>query len=142
MTAYAVYEEKNARHLPLEERVNALAFVKDGFHWRAFLLSGAWLALKGHWRALAIWAATMIFVGAPIWLLGLGVSGLVWLWLALALLIGLEATGLERGKLEAEEAQEIAFVSGSSRTDCEGAAVARLASIIQRERQESGLADA
>ena len=142
MTAYAVYEEKNARHLPLDERVEELAFVKDGFHWGAFVLSGIWLAIKGHWLALVIWAAALIIGGALIWLLGLGEEALVWLWLASALLVGLEAGGLERDKLEAADAQEIAFVSGSSRADYEGAAVARLASIIQRERQDSGSADA
>ena len=81
MKSFAIYETKNARHLPLAERVESLTLVKDGFHWGAFVLSGVWLGLKGHWQALAIWAAAMIVGGALIWLFGLGAEGLVWLWL-------------------------------------------------------------
>lgn len=142
MKTFAIYETKNARHLPLAERVDALTLVKDGFHWGAFLLSGLWLLWKGHGRAFLMWAGALVVIGGVLALLGLGSASFVWLWLAAALVVGFEAGGLERDRLEAVEAQEIAFVSGGSRADCEVVAVARLASIIQSERQESGLADA
>lgn len=141
MTAFAIYEEKGARHLPLDDRVAALTFVKDGFHWRAFWFSGAWLAVKGHWRALALWVVALVLIGGLLLLMGFGVEAYVWLWLALSLLTGLEAGSLEHGRLEREGARALGFVSGGSRADCELRALARLGATIERERQEVQSAD-
>lgn len=142
MKTFAIYETKNARHLPSAERVEALRLVTDGFHWGAFLLSGLWLLWKGHGRAFLMWAGGLVVIGGVLALLGLDPLSFAWLWLAAAFVVGFEAGGLERDRLEAGEAQEIGYVAAGSRVDCEGAAVARLASIIQRERQDSGSADA
>jgi hypothetical protein len=142
MAAYAVYEEKDARRLPLTERAEALTFVKDGFSWSAFALSGPWLAFKGHWRALAVWVAALVVLGGLFAILGLGPLAYGSAWLALALVVGFEASALERDHLERKERREVGYVTGGSRADCEQTALARLADRIEGERQHSELADA
>jgi hypothetical protein len=142
MTAYAVYEEKGARQLPLAERVAALTLVRDGFNWGAFWLSGVWLAAKGHWLALALWAGALVAIAGLIALLGLSAGAYVWLWLAMSAATGLEAAGLERERLERADARGLGVVLGRSRADCEYAALLRLGLAIERERQEARSADA
>lgn len=142
MKTYAIYETKAARYLPVAKRVEALALVKDGFHWGAFLLSGIWLLWKGQGRVFLMWLGGLVVAGGLLLLLGFGFASLIWLWLAAALIIGFEAAGLERDGLDAEEATVIGYVAGGSRSDAEVAAVARLASVIDRERQDMGSADA
>jgi hypothetical protein len=142
MTAYAVYEQKDARRLPLEARVEALTFVKDGFSWSAFLFSGAWLAIKGHWRALALWLTGLAVTAGLLAVLGLSADAFIWLWLAMSLIAGFEAAGLERDKLEREYCREIGWVRGSTQAECEQAAMARLRMRIDSERQYSESSDA
>jgi hypothetical protein len=142
VSAYAIYEVKDARRLPAQARADALVLVRDGFSWRAFLLSGLWLALRRHWRALALWLGAMVAGAAAVYLLGLGPEALAWLWLALALAVGTEAAGLERDALLAQSGRELGYVTGDRLSDCEAAAVKRLAAVIEAERQASESADA
>jgi hypothetical protein len=142
MTAYAILEDKEAHRLPVAERAEALTLVKDGFHWRAFWLSGLWLAGKGHWQALGLWLGALVGIAGLLRLAGFGPEAFVWLWLALALIVGFEAATLERDRLARKEAREIGYVSGATAADCEQAAIARLATHIERERQSIGSVDA
>lgn len=142
MSAYAVYELKEARRMPSEARAEALVLVRDGFHWGAFLLSGLWLAWGRHWRALVIWLVAIMVGGLLLFGLGLGMDAFVCLWLAAALLIGHEAATLEGERLLADAGREIGYVTGDSRGDCEAAAVRRLAIAISAEQQANESADA
>lgn len=142
MSAYAVYELKEARWLPAEARAESLVLVRDGFRWSAFLLSGFWLAWCRHWRALALWLGAMVLGTALLYLLGFAAGAFVCLWLALALVVGMEASGLERDALLARDGRELGYVTGDRKSDCEAVALKRLASVIEAERQASESADA
>ncbi|MEZ5926277.1 MAG: DUF2628 domain-containing protein [Hyphomicrobiaceae bacterium] len=142
MTTYVVYEEADARRLSPAERVEALMLVKDGFSWRAFLFSGIWLAARGLWGALALWAATLAVLGGGVWLVGLGPLAVIFVWIALALVVGFEASSLLRDQLEGEACQELGLVAGGARSDCETVAVAKLKSAIENERQQTSSIDA
>ncbi|MFO1170615.1 MAG: DUF2628 domain-containing protein [Hyphomicrobiaceae bacterium] len=142
MSAYAVYELKEARRMPSEARAEALVLVRDGFNWVAFLLSGLWLAMGRHWRALLVWAAVIAGGGLVMYAVGLGVDAFVGLWLAAAVVVGYEAADLEGERLLAGEGHEIGYVTGDSRGDCEVGAVRRLATMIAAEQQANESADA
>ena len=74
-------------------------FVRDGFHFWAFLLAPLWMLRHRMW--LEFIAYLLLTGGVTFALTRLGVAGSAGLWVAvlLALLIGIEASSLRRWKL-------------------------------------------
>jgi hypothetical protein len=84
---YSVYAQSGA--IP--------ALVPDRFSWFAALLPPVYAMLHGLWLALVGYAAALVLLGALS--LYVGEEAVLWLYLLLALLIGLEAPTLRRRKL-------------------------------------------
>jgi Protein of unknown function (DUF2628) len=101
MNLYAVF-------LPADDSsgggLERAAFVKQGFHWEAFLLTPIWAARRQLWRALVFW---IIWVAV---LAGIAVAlQLNREIVALLYLVGASAFGLEGDQLEQSHLAEAGF---------------------------------
>jgi hypothetical protein len=75
------------------------AFVRDGFHFWAFLLGPVWLAWHRLWLALIGWLVLMAAADVAMTKLGVGGGTVLLADILLALLLGFEAASLERWTL-------------------------------------------
>jgi hypothetical protein len=87
-------------------------FVRDGFHFWAFVLAPLWLLLHRLWLALVLYLVLSFAIGAA--LFWIGVSSPVQLLgsLPIAVLVGLEAATLWRWTLERRGWKTLGFVVG------------------------------
>ena len=89
-------------HAPVADGTEArsagdrFVFVRDGFHFWAFLLGPLWLAWHRLWLALIGYIATMIGVAVALSLLRAGAGTRFTVMLLIALLMGFEAASLWR----------------------------------------------
>ena len=95
MTIYTVHEPPPRRNRS-EGDTNRFVFVRDGFHFWAFVFGPLWLLVHRLWLVLVFYAVAMALLQAGLWALGVssGVRGLVGF--LISLLIGFEASSLRR----------------------------------------------
>lgn len=103
MATYAVFEP------PLKEQLagnaDALAhaerfrFVRDGFSWLAFLFTPFWMLFNRLWLAFICYIVLIAVIGVGAMFVGIAGGAVTLASLALALLIGFEASTLQRRKL-------------------------------------------
>ena len=86
------------------------AFVRDGFHVWAALLSVVWLAWHRLWLALIGWIILMAAVDVVMVRLGMGNGTIVLVDMLLALLLGFEAASLERWTLSQRNWRQLDIV--------------------------------
>jgi hypothetical protein len=99
MPVYTVHEPpRNERRDDALAHTSRFVFVRDGFHFWAFLLAPLWMLRHRLWLELI---ACLLLVGAVSFALRrLGIEGAgVWIALLIALLVGMEASSLRRWKL-------------------------------------------
>jgi hypothetical protein len=110
---------------PGEPRSERAVFVRDGFHFLAFLLPPVWLLAQ----RLGIEAGIVVGVAAALALggewLDLGSAALL-LWLFVAILIGLEGPALHAAALRRRGWREKGVVEAASREDAEARFLADL----------------
>jgi uncharacterized protein DUF2628 len=96
-----------------------LAFVRDGFHFWAFLLAPLWLLWHRLWLALVLWAA--VIGAAEMGLRYAGVRGAahVAVLALIALFVGLEASSIRRWTLALHGWKTIGIVVGDNRESAE-----------------------
>ena len=118
VVSYCVHEPPNP---PADryERAEQFLFLKDGFSWSAALYAPFWLLAKGQWLALIGYLLIAFAIVA-----GLNALGVQPLWiflcvLALHVLIGAEATSIQRWTLEQRNWNFIGTVVGRNLRDCE-----------------------
>ena len=118
VAVYSVYEPPNP---PADriDRAEGMVFVKDGFTWSAALLPPLWLAAQRGWIGLGIYLAAATVLAGALWALGVHAEWITLAVLALNVLIGFEASGLQRWALELAGWNEAGTVSGRSRAECE-----------------------
>jgi len=121
MAVYTVHEPpRNDRHRDEDAlaRTTRFAFVRDGFHFWAFLFGPLWMLRHRLWLefiAYCVGAAGLTFA-----LNRLGVPGAAApAALLLALLIGMEASSLRRWKLSRRRFANLGVVVGDSLEDAE-----------------------
>ena len=94
-------------------------FVRDGFHWWAFLLAPLWLLWCRLWLAFLGYVVVSVVLGAILYLLGVP-SGVKMLASALvALLVGFEASTLWRWTLTRRRWAPLGFVVADDREAAE-----------------------
>ncbi|MGE3147573.1 MAG: DUF2628 domain-containing protein [Pseudorhodoplanes sp.] len=86
-------------------------FVRDGFHFWAFVFGPFWMLRHRLWLALVLYLALIAAVFAAIWFAGAGRAA-PFVQLLLALLIGIEASTLRRWTLKRRGWQERGVVVG------------------------------
>ncbi|MDO8879139.1 MAG: DUF2628 domain-containing protein [Pseudolabrys sp.] len=109
MPTYTVHEPppRKTESVTAPER---FVFVRDGFHFWAFVLAPVWLLVRKLWLAFFIYVVVMIavviglrFAGAPSWVQ-------VTAEFAIALLIGFEASTIRRWTLTRRRWKNLGFV--------------------------------
>lgn len=86
------------------------AFVRDGFHFWAFLLAPLWLLLHGLWLALFGYLALTAALGALLVLAGVSVTMKFFAAFLVALLVGFEAPSLRRWTLARRGWKMLGFI--------------------------------
>ena len=94
-------------------------FVRDGFHFWAFLLAPLWMLLHRLWIELI--AYLLIVGGAAFVMRRLGIEETAGFWVALflAVLIGMEASSLLRWKLARRGFEQVGIVVGDDLEEAE-----------------------
>ncbi len=87
-------------------------FVRDGFHFWAFLLTPFWLLWRRLWLAFALYLLASIVLAVALRLIGAGLTVQFLAGLFFALLIGFEASTLRRRKLAWRRWTMLGFVIG------------------------------
>ncbi|MGA7519079.1 MAG: DUF2628 domain-containing protein, partial [Pseudolabrys sp.] len=87
-------------------------FVRDGFHFWAFLLTPLWLLLHGLWLALVIYVVGYGVVGGALTILHASAKAQFLAGLLIALLIGFEAPSIWRWTLTRRGWTTLGFVVG------------------------------
>ena len=115
MAVFTVHEPPPSGDLMRDaERVT---FVRDGFSWPAFLIPFVWLLWHRMWLVLVLWIAIVVIVqwGASL----LGEPAPLVAALAIALVMGFEASSLRRWTLERRGFRFAGVVAGTDRSECE-----------------------
>jgi hypothetical protein len=89
-------------------------FVRDGFHFWAFLLAPLWLLWRRLWLAFAIYLVASSLLGIGLLLIGASATVQLLAGLLIALLIGFEAATIRRWKLTRRGWQMLGFVVGEN----------------------------
>ncbi len=87
-------------------------FVRDGFHFWAFLLTPFWLLWRRLWLAFALYLLVSIVIAVGSRLIGAGSTVQLIAGLLIALLIGFEASTIRRRKLAWRRWTMLGFVIG------------------------------
>ncbi len=105
-------------HMKNNETQNTV-FIKDGFHWGAFVFGPLWLLSKKLWLAFFGFAALTILVSIGGVKLGLHPVALSALSILLSFFIGSEAAGLLRSRLKRLKFDDAGVVQGQKIYDAE-----------------------
>lgn len=118
MKAYTIHEPPTP---PAErmDRADSLVFVKEGISWMALFFAPIWLLLKSLWLVFAgyVIIAALLLGGGSV--LGLDNDTISWGFIALHIVIALEADSIERWSLARTGWRELAAVTGRSQDDAE-----------------------
>jgi hypothetical protein len=87
-------------------------FVRDGFHFWAFVLAPFWLLWRRLWLAFAIYLVASILLGIALVVIGASSTVQFLAGLLIALLIGFEAATIRRWKLTRRGWKMLGFVVG------------------------------
>jgi len=103
MATYAVFEpplkERSAGNADTLAHAERFRFVRDGFSWLAFLFTPFWMLFNRLWLAFICYILLMAVIGVGAMFVGIVGGAVTLASLALALLIGFEASTLQRRKL-------------------------------------------
>jgi hypothetical protein len=95
------------------------AFVRDGFHFWAFLLGPLWLLWHRLWLALVGWIVVVIGLDLALRRAGVGSAATFAIDLLFALLMGLEAASLQRWTLSWRNWRQVDLVVADSQESAE-----------------------
>lgn len=94
-------------------------FVRDGFHFWAFVLAPFWLLFRRLWLVFVLFVIVTAVIDGALALVGLKGTAQVVADLLIALFVGLEAGGLRRWTLERRGWKTLGFVVGDDLEDAE-----------------------
>jgi hypothetical protein len=98
MPVYTVHAPKSAGHEPFAE-TDKFVFVRDGFHFWAFVFGPLWLLVHRLWWALLGYVVLSIVGEVALSMLGASMVSRMVVMLLFAVLMGLEAASLQRWTL-------------------------------------------
>ena len=136
MSIYAVHAPASARD-NVAAAADRCAFVRDSFSWGAFVFGPLWLLRHRLWLAFAGWLAAILVMWAASYWFGLANSAVFWAYLAIAVLIGLEAGMLRSASLRRRGFALADIVASESRDHAERIFYARWLAGPDARRQQS-----
>lgn len=89
-----------------------VAFVRDGFHFWAFLLGPVWMIWRGLWLVTILYAVFWLVLGTAFYLAKVSGTAGTAISFLIALLVGFEAPTLRRWTLRRRGFREVAAVVG------------------------------
>jgi Protein of unknown function (DUF2628) len=113
MSVYTVHEPslRAAEASPDPER---FVFVRDGFHFWAFLLTPLWMLWHRLWLVLLIYIVVTVGIQNAMYYAGVGAAGGALAMLLIAILVGVEASTLRRFTLARRGWRQVGIVGGSN----------------------------
>src|ERR1041384_8611748 len=118
MPIYTVHEPRR-RDDELLAHTARFQFVRDGFHFWAFLLAPFWMLRYRLWLELIVYLALIGGTTFALRRLGVEESAGFWVALLLALLVGIEASSLRRWKLARRGYENLGVVVGDDLEEAE-----------------------
>ena len=118
MPIYTVHEPPRRDDDTLAHTVR-FQFVRDGFHFWAFLLAPLWMLRHRMWLEFIVYALIVGAITFALRRLGLAEMAGGWVALLIALLIGIEASSLRRWKLARRGFDNLGVVVGNALEDAE-----------------------
>jgi Protein of unknown function (DUF2628) len=94
-------------------------FVRDGFHFWAFVFGPVWLLFRRLWLAFVIYIVVVGVLQAAMWLIAVPLSAHSALTVLAHLLLGLEAATAQRWTLKRSQWAPLGVVTGESRDAAE-----------------------
>ena len=116
MKVYTVHEPRKLTGDSVRD-AERFVFVRDGFHFWAFLLGPLWMLWHRMWLVLLGYAVVTVAIQAGLWALGASGAARVAVGLLIALLVGFEAATLRRWTLR--KRVNVGVVVGRDREDAE-----------------------
>jgi len=111
MPVYTVHEP--SRHDSDDDTIahtSRFVFVRDGFHFWAFLLTPLWLLRHRLWLEFIAWLLIVAGVTFALRRLGIDVMAGGWVGLLITILVGIEASSLRRWKLARRKFEQVGVV--------------------------------
>lgn len=118
MVTYTVHEPPNPPADRLD-RAQALEFLKDGFNGGAAVLGPLWLLTRRAWIGLGIYLAGLTVVVTALMALGAGAEWITLAVIAVHVVVGFEASELERSQKESDGWVQLGSVEGRTEIECE-----------------------
>ncbi|HUI15059.1 MAG TPA: DUF2628 domain-containing protein [Xanthobacteraceae bacterium] len=118
MSVYTVYEPPQRRADPLAA-AERLVFVRDGFHWWAFLLTPLWMLRHRLWLVLVMYLVIIAALDVALHRAGVSAFVITVVGLLISLLVGFEAATLRRFTLRGRGWRNVGIVSGDDLEDAE-----------------------
>jgi hypothetical protein len=118
MPVYTVHEPPR-RDDELLAHTARFKFVRDGFHFWAFLLAPLWMLRHRLWLELIAYLLLVGGITFALHRLGIEESAGAWVALLLSLLVGIEASSLRRWKLARSGYENLGVVVGEDLEDAE-----------------------
>ncbi len=118
MSVYTVHQPPPRVADPLAEAAR-FAFVRDGFHWWAFLLTPFWMLRHRLWLVLVIYLVVIAALDTALQRFGASALVITVVGFLISLLAGFEAGTLRRFGLQRRGWRNVGIVSGDDLEDAE-----------------------
>lgn len=111
MTVFTVHAPVDrASGTGVSDATDTFVFIRDGFHFWAFVFGPFWFLWNRLWLAFGLYVLTALALGAILSLLNAGADTRFMVWLLLAFLVGLEASSLKRWSYSRRKWRQVDFV--------------------------------
>jgi hypothetical protein len=134
MHLYAVFLPSG---LPPEQSAEKAELVRQGFNWRAFLVTPLWALRRGYWLTLGLWAVWTVVVAAIASFAHLEADAALAIYGLGALAFGLEADRIRQARLSRSGFLLHGLTIGESIEEAESLYFGRHLNVIQPLRQSS-----
>ena len=118
MRVYTVHEPRKLTGDPARD-AERFAFVRDGFHFWAFVLAPLWMLWRRLWLVFVLYVVVIAALEFGLWWIGAPPAAQFAVGALVSLLVGFEAGTLQRWSLTRRKWSNLSVVVGRNRADAE-----------------------